>query len=180
MKCYIAYIATCLTRLSCSVFLPADGSLIPDRCDLQCVRRRTERRLKQTSKTLRKEINKAEFYVRYVGLLLFYCYLTRKKSSTHVYMLYLNDICFIHRRYEGVDYKVTRSSLKMSDLEETCGPGTVLIGKKCGMFDINKLHFSILHFPVNLFAAFPLPPPPPNCKINIGFSIILIRVLTTI
>lgn len=43
------------------VFLSAEG------CDLACVRRRSEKRLRKTIRTLRKSINREQFHLHFAG-----------------------------------------------------------------------------------------------------------------
>ncbi|KAA0723252.1 Signal peptide, CUB and EGF-like domain-containing protein 2 [Triplophysa tibetana] len=44
-----------------SLFLPAEG------CDLECARRRSEKRLRKTIRTLRKSINREQFHLHFAG-----------------------------------------------------------------------------------------------------------------
>lgn len=44
-----------------SLFFPAEG------CDLACVRRRSEKRLRKTIRTLRKSINREQFHLHFAG-----------------------------------------------------------------------------------------------------------------
>lgn len=44
-----------------SLFLPAEG------CDMACARRRSEKRLRKTIRTLRKSINREQFHLHFAG-----------------------------------------------------------------------------------------------------------------
>uniref|UniRef100_A0A3B4CHH8 Signal peptide, CUB and EGF-like domain-containing protein 2 n=1 Tax=Pygocentrus nattereri TaxID=42514 RepID=A0A3B4CHH8_PYGNA len=64
--CHAGYrlVSTCLIFFHClvsSVSLSAEG------CDLACVRRRSEKRLKKTIRTLRKSINREQFHLHFAG-----------------------------------------------------------------------------------------------------------------
>uniref|UniRef100_A0A8C2EQY0 Signal peptide, CUB and EGF-like domain-containing protein 2 n=1 Tax=Cyprinus carpio TaxID=7962 RepID=A0A8C2EQY0_CYPCA len=51
----------CMYEIRYQVFLSAEG------CDLACVRRRSEKRLRKTIRTLRKSINREQFHLHFAG-----------------------------------------------------------------------------------------------------------------
>lgn len=47
--------------------METNASLLAESCDLNCVRRRSEKRLRKTIRTLRKSINREQFHLHFAG-----------------------------------------------------------------------------------------------------------------
>ncbi|XP_076143429.1 signal peptide, CUB and EGF-like domain-containing protein 2 isoform X3 [Alosa pseudoharengus] len=77
---------------------------IAESCDLGCVRRRSEKRLRKTIRTLRKSINREQFHLHFAGSE----YEMGKKAAA-----------------------AAVSPLRPVDLQDHCGTGQMLVNRKC-------------------------------------------------
>ncbi|XP_048118325.1 signal peptide, CUB and EGF-like domain-containing protein 2 isoform X4 [Alosa alosa] len=78
-------------------------------CDLGCVRRRSEKRLRKTIRTLRKSINREQFHLHFAGSE----YEMGKKAAPAA-------------------AAAAVSPLRPVDLQDHCGTGQMLVNRKCG------------------------------------------------